>query len=772
MAVCDFSTIIKIILAHKREGAKDPDDNRHEYTQVSLIKGLFDSFYMSKDNYEFDEDVISRWITGKRPVNSEIVNFYRNAENKNELSESFTCNVFPYLFDFDSVVEQIYSIVRNDRENLSQQMRDKLTEGYPFSDDDEKIGFVSDVIFTALDGTGVIGKFNQNIVAVNTIYGTDVPAPCKYFCGRDNEITEIHTALESSSKLFISGVAGIGKSETAKAYAKKYKKHYRNIFYFIFEDNLKKLVIEMNHSDDKISDDNAALFKRHIAFLKFLDDNSLLIIDNFNITSTDDNFLNEIMKLKCKIIFTSRSSFDIGDTFSLPEIKDIEILVDLAGKFFEYTNDNKIIVTELIEAVHHHTLSVEMVAKLLHSGKHSPEILLRHLKANSADPVSKDKIKIIKDGINTKDIYYNHIRTLFSLYLLEKNYQAIMRCMVFVPTKGISIRRLAELMKLPDTNGINDLIELGFIANTENDSVCLHPMIKDITLLDLKPSITNCSEFMKSIDYLFLIQGIELSDYQVIISIMENTVRYADKDDKSAYLLMLENFYGFVSNYNKYDNMLTSVNEMKLLLDDPTVGDNNDRALLYNNRAMYARETGENLAKAVSNQHKALSLCDPEKNTVLFANINMNLGLLYFEKGEKGRGLDFMEKAFISIKLSQAYNNDLFVIACNFTACLCSEKFYTKALNVLNECALITENLMPRYHAGFIYETANVYVYKREFPKAFNLYNKAFKEYIDNGLLNELAHQKVRAANLLKQCGVDYPREWETDYLSYPELRL
>ena len=40
-------------------------------------------------------------------------------------------------------------------------------------------------------------------------------------------------------------------------------------------------------------------------------------------------------------------------------------------------------------------------------------------------------------------------------------------------------------------------------------------------------------------------------------------------------------------------------------------------------------------------------MCDNKANPVLFANINMNLGLLYIENNEAERGLEFMDKAYL-----------------------------------------------------------------------------------------------------------------------------
>lgn len=80
---------------------------------------------------------------------------------------------------------------------------------------------------------------NQKLIAggdlspavLDYIMDSEVPRPCRHFVGREEELEELHTMLEENSKVFLYGIAGIGKSELAKAYAKQYKKYYTNILY-------------------------------------------------------------------------------------------------------------------------------------------------------------------------------------------------------------------------------------------------------------------------------------------------------------------------------------------------------------------------------------------------------------------------------------------------------------------------------------------------------------------------------------------------------------
>ena len=57
-------------------------------------------------------------------------------------------------------------------------------------------------------------------VVLDYIMDSEVPRPCRHFVGREEELGELHTMLEENSKVFLYGIAGIGKSEM--------RKHMRN----------------------------------------------------------------------------------------------------------------------------------------------------------------------------------------------------------------------------------------------------------------------------------------------------------------------------------------------------------------------------------------------------------------------------------------------------------------------------------------------------------------------------------------------------------------
>lgn len=759
----DFSTVISIIIENCRENMHISKDRERAFTQTDLITGIFSEYYDSCDDKIFESSSISRWIKGSRPVPADLINFYRD-NGCESIGYDFQDNCVDVVYDLSNLCNELAALVSNDY-SLSEEKKAKILTEIDTADESEVCRFIGNVIFASIDRPFIPADKamlpTSAVTASECIFGAEVPAPCRYFCGRDTELDKLHTALQEHSKVFIKGFAGIGKSEFAKAYAKNFKKEYRNILYFNYHGSLKEMITNMDFAGDNLSDDEHTRFTKHIRFLKSLRSDSLIVIDNFNVTS--DSFLSTLINYGCKMIFTIRSNIDCGYIFSLDVIGNPEDLYQLVSKYYSYAKENKAVINALIETVHHHTLSIEMTAKLLEKGLHTPEEILEHLKQNSADPNSTDKIKISKDGINTKETYYNHIRSLFSLYLLDESYQNIMRNLIIFDE--VRIRYFAKMLELNDTNGMNELCELCFIRNDHADLISLHSMIRDIVLLDLKPSFENCGTLITNLKSKLQIIGYELPDSAIIISCIRNVMKYIGSTDSNSYLNFLEAAYIFLVNYHEYDFMETIISETEKLLDDDKLGTDNNRALLLNNKAMLPANRNDKLAKSISLMNKALSMCDEKSNPVLFANINMNLGILYIDNKETECGLEFMDKAYLFIKLCRAYNDDFITIARNYAVTLSENERVNKALEVLTECEFATEGCSSNNHAALLFDLGVAYILAGNYPLAVKKYSLAFAEYSALGCSEELTARKIAAAQQMQRYGFEYPKEWETDYL-------
>ena len=90
----------------------------------------------------------------------------------------------------------------------------------------------------------------------------------------------------------------------------------------------------MDFIDDPPEISEQERFQRHNRFLRSLKSDTLLIIDNFNVTATQDSFLSVVLKYRCQILFTTRSKLDEYCTLPLKEIEDMNALFQLASVFY------------------------------------------------------------------------------------------------------------------------------------------------------------------------------------------------------------------------------------------------------------------------------------------------------------------------------------------------------------------------------------------------------------------------------------------------------
>lgn len=752
---CNFSTAVNLIQEYMREDSELP--------QIDFIANLFHRFYDENADFCFDAASVNRWINGAYAVSPKIRLFYSQKRNNEYLGTNFEEYILPYIYDVSMLAEKLYSLVISDI-SISENKKGELTVSYPFENNADISDFIGRIIAFTLERkftpstTPKIGTRTLSPITNDIIFGNEPPNPCKYFCGRDTELEEFHRCISENNKIFITGIAGIGKSEFIKAYAKKYKKEYANILYFNYGGSVEKLITDIDFADDIFSDNKEMRFKKHNRFLRSLKHDTLIIIDNFNTAAHKEPMLQILMKYNCKIVFTSRCTFEIGYTYELKEISDTEVLLELFSKFYSHTDSHKETVINIIEAVHHHTMAVEMSARVIEKGIAEPEDILNKLTENSADPRSDDKIGIHKDGANFKATYYSHIRTLFSLYLLDEKNKYIMRCMVFVPSNGIRIKMFAKWAELANTNAVNELIEAGFIQNDQLDLAVLHPMLRDISIADLQPDFNSCKPFIESVHKICLIIGTDVIFHNTVLITSENIIKYSVKNDTAEYLKFIEDAFNFMEKYRYESGMKAVVSEISDILKNTEIGTTSDRTLLCNFQASYENEFTGNINRAVSYANRALSFCDAAENPVIAANLNMNLGNLYVRKNELDNAKKHMETAMEIMAYVNVPTADLIIMTRNYADLLYMLGEKNRALNALTKCAELAKSVNHSEYAALLCDAAVINADFKNINEAVRLFELSFKAYAKMGAYEELQEKQLRAAEVLKKIGFTVPQ--------------
>ncbi|MDE6601331.1 MAG: ATP-binding protein [Lachnospiraceae bacterium] len=118
--------------------------------------------------------------------------------------------------------------------SISEMQRQKLNKAYPCKTEKAQAEYLTDLLLFGMERNFVkretrtkelLAVGNRSPMVADYIYENEVPKPCRYFCGRDSELDALHILLTDEGKVFLHGIAGIGKSELAKAYAKLYRKN-------------------------------------------------------------------------------------------------------------------------------------------------------------------------------------------------------------------------------------------------------------------------------------------------------------------------------------------------------------------------------------------------------------------------------------------------------------------------------------------------------------------------------------------------------------------
>ena len=370
-----------------------------------------------------------------------------------------------------------------------------------------------------------------------------------------------------------------------------------------------------------------------------------------------------------------------------------------------------------------------------------PNELLERLSENGANPETADKIGVTKDGINTKATYYNHIHTLFELYTLDDEMQGIMRCMTYVPSCGIRAKMFAKWLELSDMNSINDLIETGFIQNIFADKISLAPMINDITIEDLKPSISNCKTMLTSIQQICLRHGEDISYSKILFETIEKIINRAKNDDTEFYIRFIEDAFSYMEKYKYENGMRLIVSEMERFKADLQP---NNLALLYDCQSAVEAMFGTSLKKAIELSKKAVATCVPEDNFHLSANLNMNLGYYYHMNGDLENAKLFMEKGMKFMSEHNELNNDIIIMLHNYSNLMsdCGEPL--KAVRAMKKCAeMIKENHtdMCSDYADLYFDMGVIYLQVGENRKAEDCFKEALRIYCEIFSDNNIALQ-------------------------------
>ena len=339
-----FANIISILLENKKK----------TYQQHQLVRSLFSAYLNdelpSSEIYAEDNTMYSRWCTGARPIPMEILRIYEE-NNFEVMEEDFRCKIIPNLINESQARSQIEELINDSRNIIGNKTANEilaLTDNAAF--------FTAAVRYAILSDHEHSGLFSPDLS--DTIQSSRLPSITEEFVGRKNELKECGKLLQEHPTLFISGVAGIGKSEFAKYYADKNRKKYTNLIYLYYTGDLKKNIAGMEFDNDTSEMTEEMLFDKHYKILKKLHRDSLIILDNFNALPKDDSFFREFAQNDFQLLITTRCR---PTQYPIMELKELDTDTELSELFFRLcpsAKEDTLATKQIIHTVHSHTLTV------------------------------------------------------------------------------------------------------------------------------------------------------------------------------------------------------------------------------------------------------------------------------------------------------------------------------------------------------------------------------------------------------------------------------
>ena len=679
-----FANVINILLENKKK----------TYPQHKLICDLFAEYLGTSDYsdtiYAEDNTMYSRWCTGARPIPMEILHTYEDDNNWGCIETSFDDKIIPNLINESQARSQMEKLIKDSIPVIGTSKADEL-----IAITDNAAFFTQVIRYAILSDHEHSKAFSPDLS--EDLQNCFLSPISPEFVGRKDEIKQAGKLLQDNHILFISGIAGIGKSEFARFYADKNRRKYTNIIYWYYTGDLRKNVIQMNFADDTVDMSEDELFQRHYDILKKLRDDSLIILDNYNVLPKDDAFFKKLEQNRFQLLVTTRCTLNRYPMLVLKELDSERELTELFYKLCPSTKDEADVVGDIIKTVHSHTLTVVLSALSLSASGMEASELLRELQTCGLDISDGNDIELYKDGNYTEGLMTEHLRKLLQLGKLSNLQLDILRNLSLLPLSGVLKNAFKNWCRLSNLNDVNHLAKYGFIYDdSENRKISLHPLIQEIVVLETVPTVSACHTMIDSLHVISLAHGLDVKKPQNVIDSLISIAEHAIVNSPEYFLLFLQDMFPYLEKYLVTDYLPKLVERIEYTMNQmEQKGNACDRALLldykaellvmkkdYKNALKKCQEAINIMESSPLNSEKA------DLRTVsLLSNLYNNLSNIYVLMKKPSEAATALEKA-LSIRsqhneLGLMESHDLLQQLINLTNMLILAKDYNMAAQVL-----------------------------------------------------------------------------------------
>ena len=336
----------------------------------------------------------------------------------------------------------------------------------------------------------------KNLIHYQTLLSTNKScpaAPSGAFVGREDKIQAIEDAFrDGQTAVVLYGMGGIGKSEICRKLFWEYahgagtrlagrigwamwRGTPKETFYGQFRD---------------IREENAEIhWQQARAYLETLGRDLLMFLDNAD-TLTETGAA-ELTQLGCRFLITSRKR--PGRLFAVPAGTLAQEQCRILYRRALYEDDACIdaspdaALDEILRLAAYHTLSVQLLAKTQWAAGLESAEMLSQLRESGFDLSGEDIVYLHnpeqKQNIEEEAAFIDHMSRVFDLSQLRSDadaLRALQGMSLLAPNTPIPVRDVKKWLDLPNLNGLNRAVKLGWLNDAlENGvrKVSIHPVI-------------------------------------------------------------------------------------------------------------------------------------------------------------------------------------------------------------------------------------------------------------------------------------------------------
>lgn len=330
---------------------------------------------------------------------------------------------------------------------------------------------------------------------------------------RDKELEQLEQLLKSDAPLFIWGLGGIGKTQTAIQLAKKFAPP-RGAFFIRcvvptdpHREVLRETILAADfagyHFEGADNENRDREYRERLELLHRDYAGAMLIIDNLDCDTKSleqlqtEQAFEDLSALNLKLVFTTRSRATRENGLEVGALSDADLLQLMHSHICseDYTDEE---LLPLIHAVDRHTLMVDLMARLLENswGEVTPEILLEALKHSTLEYNDFPEVASDHNRRYESRNIYSHLQALFNVSGLTEHARNALRHATLLPADGLDERLFLQCLAASDNASVRSLVNEGWLQR-QYHRLTIHPVVREVCRGELDPTDDNCRNFLQ-----------------------------------------------------------------------------------------------------------------------------------------------------------------------------------------------------------------------------------------------------------------------------------